>query len=54
MGLVIVDDSIECAYFLFDDGSNSYERISYDALEKETDDKNYKKIVNLLSRGGRV
>ena len=54
MGLVIVDDSIECAYFLFDDGSNSYERISYEALEKETDDKNYKKIVNLLSRGGRV
>ena len=54
MGLVIVDDSIEAAYFLFDDGSNAYERISYELLDRETDDKNYKKIVNLLARGGRV
>jgi len=54
MGLVIVDDSIEVAYFLFDDGSNAYERISYELLDRETDDKNYKKIVNLLARGGRV
>lgn len=50
MGIVIVDDSIEIAKFLYDDGSNSYETISFDALAKEDKNGDYKKIVNLMAR----
>lgn len=50
MGIVIVDDSLEIAKFLYDDGSNSYETISFDALAKEDKNGDYKKIVNLMAK----
>ena len=55
MGLVIVDDSIEAAKFLFDDGSDSFETLSYAALTKDNKDQGtLAKMVNIMQRGGRV
>ena len=55
MGLVIVDDSTESAKFLFDDGSDKFETISYTALQRENKDQGtITKLVNILQRGGRV
>jgi len=55
MGLVIVDDSIEAAKFLFDDGSDAFETLSYAALTKDNKDQGtLAKMVNILQRGGRV
>lgn len=50
IGLVIADASLEIAKFLIDDGSGIYETITYDALEREDRNQDYKKIVNLLAR----
>lgn len=50
MGIVICDDSIEVAKFLYDDGSGVYESVSYSALSKEDRNGDYKKIVNLMAR----
>lgn len=46
---VIVDESIETASFLFD-GDSRFEQISFNALERETGDGSYKKVINLLSK----
>ena len=55
MGLVITNDAADYAEFLFDDGSGNFERISYQALERENkDNSDFKKIVNLLHQGGRI
>lgn len=50
MDIVIVDESLETAKFLFDDGDYIYEAFSFDALEKEAKDGSYKKVVNLVSK----
>lgn len=46
---VIVDESIETASFLFD-GDSRFEQLSFNALERETGDGSYKKVINLLSK----
>lgn len=53
MGLVIVDDSIEVAKFLYDDGEGIFETLTYDALAKDDKNGDYKKIVNLMAKMNR-
>ena len=49
MGLVIVDEDMEVARFLFD-GEKYFQDISFAQLERETGDGSYKKVVNLISK----
>ena len=48
MDIVIADESLEVAKFLFDDGDGIYDTLPFDALEKEAKDSSYKKVINLL------
>lgn len=50
--ICIVDESIEVARFLYD-GDDWYEDISFNALERESGDGSYKKVINLLSKMNR-
>ena len=50
MDIVIADESLEIAKFLFDDGDGVYEALTFDALEKQSNDNTYKKVVNLVSK----
>lgn len=52
MGFVIVDEALEIAKFLYDDGEGQYEVITFANLEREQKD-NTKKIVNLMSKMSR-
>ena len=52
MDVVIVDETLEIAKFLYDDGEGEYETITYSGLEREQKD-NTKKIVNLMSKMSR-
>lgn len=52
MGFVIVDEALEIAKFLYDDGEGEYEVITFNNLEREQRD-NSKKIVNLMSKMSR-
>ena len=50
MDIVIADESLEVARFLFDDGDGVFETLTFDSLEKEAKDSSYKKVVNLMSK----
>lgn len=50
MCIVIVDESIECAKFLFDGDLEAWETLSFSALEREATDQSYKKIINLMNK----
>lgn len=50
MDIVIADESLEVARFLFDDGDGAFEALTFDSLEKEAKDTSYKKVVNLMSK----
>ena len=50
MDIVIVDEVLETAKFLFDDGDGVFETLTLDALEKEAKDSSYKKVVNLMGK----
>ena len=51
MGIVIVDEPAESASFLWDAGNDSnYETLSFRNLERESDDKNYRKVINLMTK----
>ena len=50
MDIVIADESLEIAKFLFDDGDGVFETLTFDALEKQANDNTYKKVVNLVSK----
>lgn len=50
MCMVIVDETLEKAMFLYDDGTASYETLSFTRLERESDIKNYKNIISLLAK----
>ena len=47
--LVIADDTNEVAKFLYD-GNSDFDAVSYNALSREYQDKNYKKEVNVLNK----
>ena len=53
MGLVIVDESLELAKFLFDNDDNSFEVLSFNALKKEDKDGSVAKVMNIMSKMGR-
>jgi len=53
MGFAIVDSTLETVKFIFDTGDDNYETMSYNALERESNDSNYKRVINLLSRVAR-
>ena len=50
MDIVIADESLEIAKFIFEDGDGVYEALTFDALEKQSNDNTYKKVVNLVSK----
>jgi hypothetical protein len=50
MDIVIADESLEVARFLFDDGDGIFETMTFDSLEKEAKDSSYKKVINLMSK----
>lgn len=49
MAVVVDNQVMEKVDFMFDDGSNSYETMSYTHLERE-ESGNYKKVINLLAK----
>lgn len=53
MDICLVDESLEIAKFLYDDGDSLFETYTFDALEKEARDNSYKKVVNLMSKMNR-
>lgn len=50
MGVCIVDEASEKASFIFDTGDDIYETLPFTALERENNDTNYKKILNLMGK----
>lgn len=48
LALVIVDETIEVAKFLFD--AEEWETLSFNSLEKEGDNGMYKKVINLMAK----
>ena len=50
MSINIVDESLELCKFMFDTGENQWETLSFSSLEKEQNNGDYKKIVNLMSK----
>lgn len=54
MDIVIANESIEYAKFLYDDGDSMFETITFDALQKSSrDSSSYKKIINLMAKMNR-
>jgi hypothetical protein len=49
MCFTIADESLEVCKFLFDDGEDTYEILTFNNLEREQRD-NSKKIVNMMSK----
>ena len=51
MGMIIADEAAETADIIWDTGSDAmYETQSFRNLERESDDRNYKKIINLMTK----
>lgn len=51
MGITIVDEPSETASFIWDEGNDAaYETLSFRNLERESDDKNYRKVINLMTK----
>lgn len=51
MGLVIVDEPAEVVDIIWDEGNDAqYETSSFRNLEKESNDNNYKKVINLMTK----
>ena len=50
LDIVIADETLEAARFMFDDDSNGFETLSFAALEREAKDNSYKKVLNLLNK----
>lgn len=51
MAACIVDDVAERVMFLYDDGSKTYEILSFMSLEREEGNGMYKKVINLMTKG---
>ena len=51
MCAVIVDEVAERCDFMYDDGSSSFETLSFTALEREDSNGMYKKVINLMAKG---
>lgn len=53
MCLVIVDETLEVAKFIYDTNDPSWETISFTHLERESNDNTYKRVVNLMTKMSR-
>ena len=53
MSIVIVDESMEVAKFIYDTGDDVYESLAFSSLEREANDSSTKKIVNLMTKMSR-
>ena len=50
MAIVIVDETLEVAKFIYDETELMWETISFTHLEREASDNTYKKVVNLMTK----
>lgn len=50
MGIVVVDEAMEAAKFIYDTGNDVFETITFGSLEREASDTTYKKVVNLMTK----
>lgn len=50
MAGVIIDDTLEKVDFLWDDGSDHFETLSFMSLEREDSGGMYKKVINMMAR----
>ena len=50
LGMSIVDESLEIAKFMWDTGEDLWETVSFNNLERESNDNTYKKVVNLMTK----
>lgn len=50
MSIVIVDETLEYAEFIYDTGDDMYETVTFSSLEREASDSTYKKVVNLMTK----
>lgn len=47
---IIVDETSEVAKIMVDDGSRRFEELTFNAMERETDDKTSKQVLNLMTK----
>jgi hypothetical protein len=52
LAIYIIDESVEIAKILYR-GNNMYEQQAFSYLEKEENDKSYKKVINLIGQMNR-
>lgn len=51
MGIWIADEPAETASFIWDEGNDAqYETLSFANLERESNDRDYKKVINLMTK----
>lgn len=51
MGIVIVDEPAESASFIWDEGNDAhYETLSFRNLERESNDKDFRKVISLMTK----
>lgn len=50
LGVVIVDETLEVAKFIYNENDPMWETISFTHLEREASDNTYKKVVNLMTK----
>lgn len=50
LGISVVDESLEIAKFMWDTGEDLWETVSFNNLERESNDNTYKKVVNLMTK----
>lgn len=50
LGISVIDTSLESVDFIWDTGDDIYEKLSFDSLERETDNRQFKKVVNLMTK----
>lgn len=50
MSICIVDEALEIAKFIYDTGDDMYESLSFNALERDSSDATYKRVVNLITK----
>lgn len=50
MCIVIVDETLEVAKFIYDENDPMWETISFTHLERESNDNTYKRVVNLMTK----
>lgn len=53
IAIIVLNEAVETASFLYDSGDDSYERLTFSNMEREASDNTYKKMVNLLTKVSR-